>query len=115
MEKIDVITALAGLAQETRLDAFRQLVAAGAAGLPVGEIAERLGGVPSATLSFHLTHLRHAGLVTFTRRGRSLIYAVRFDVMNGLMGYLTENCCAGGCCDAGGPPVAALAGGSAGQ
>jgi ArsR family transcriptional regulator, arsenate/arsenite/antimonite-responsive transcriptional repressor len=94
MEKSDAITALAALAQESRLDIFRLLVQAGPDGLPAGQIGERLG-LPSATLSFHLNQLRHAGLVRFRRDGRSLIYAAEYAAMNGLLGYLTENCCQG--------------------
>jgi len=94
MEKLDVIAALGALAQETRLDAFRLLVQAGPAGMPAGQIGERLG-LPSATLSFHLTQLRQAGLVTFKREGRSLIYAAEFAAMNDLLGFLTANCCQG--------------------
>jgi DNA-binding transcriptional ArsR family regulator len=94
MEKLDAIAALAALAQETRLDIFRLLVQAGPDGIPAGQIGERLG-LPSATLSFHLNQLRHAGLVTFRREGRSLIYMAEYAAMNGLLGYLTENCCQG--------------------
>jgi len=94
MEKTDVIAALAALAQDTRLDVFRLLVQAGREGLPAGRIGERLD-LPSATLSFHLNQLRHAGLVTFRREGRSLIYAAEYAAMNGLLSYLTENCCQG--------------------
>lgn len=90
----DVIRSLAALAQERRLEVFRLLVEAGPEGLPAGRIGESLG-LPSATLSFHLSQLRQAGLVTFRRRGRSLIYAVEFAAMNDLIGYLTENCCRG--------------------
>ena len=94
MEKTDAIVALAALAHETRLDVFRLLVQTGPEGMPAGRIGERLG-LPSATLSFHLNHLRHAGLVTFRRESRSLIYAAEFDAMNGLLTYLTQNCCQG--------------------
>lgn len=94
MEKTDVVTALGALAQESRLDIYRLLVQAGPEGLPAGRIGERLG-LPSATLSFHLNALRHAGLVTFHREGRSLIYAAAYAAMNELLGYLTENCCQG--------------------
>jgi ArsR family transcriptional regulator, arsenate/arsenite/antimonite-responsive transcriptional repressor len=94
MEKSIAIASLAALAQESRLDVFRLLVQAGAEGLPAGQIGERLG-LPSATLSFHLNHLKHAGLVTFRREGRSLIYAAEYAAMNGLLAYLTENCCQG--------------------
>jgi ArsR family transcriptional regulator len=92
MEKLHAIAALAALAQESRLDIFRLLVQAGINGLPAGQIGEKLG-VPSATLSFHLNQLKQAGLVTFRREGRSLIYAAEYSAMNALLAYLTENCC----------------------
>jgi len=94
MEKRTAIAALAALAQDTRLDIFRLLVQAGGGGMPAGLIAERLA-LPSATLSFHLNQLKHAGLVTFRREGRSLIYVAEYDAMNGLLAFLTENCCQG--------------------
>jgi ArsR family transcriptional regulator, arsenate/arsenite/antimonite-responsive transcriptional repressor len=94
MEKIDAITGLAALAQESRLDVFRLLVQAGPEGMPAGQIGERLG-LPGATLSFHLNQLRQAGLVTFRREGRSLIYVAEYGTMNALLAYLTENCCQG--------------------
>jgi DNA-binding transcriptional ArsR family regulator len=94
MEKPDAIAALAALAQETRLDIFRLLVQAGPDGLAAGRVGEPLG-LPSATLSFHLNQLRHAGLITFRRESRSLIYAAEYGTMNGLLAYLTENCCRG--------------------
>ena len=94
MEKTAAIAALGALAQESRLDVFRLLVQAGAEGMPAGQIGERLA-LPSATLSFHLNQLRHAGLVTFRREGRSLIYAAEYAAMNALLAYLTENCCQG--------------------
>lgn len=92
MEKTVALASLAALAQESRLDVFRLLVQAGVGGLPAGQIGERLG-LPSATLSFHLNHLKHSGLVTCRREGRSLIYTAEYAAMNGLLAYLTENCC----------------------
>jgi ArsR family transcriptional regulator, arsenate/arsenite/antimonite-responsive transcriptional repressor len=94
MKKRDAIDALASLAQESRLDIFRMLVQHGPEGLAAGEIGERLG-LPSPTLSFHLHHLRHAGLVRSRREGRSIIYSADFQSMAALMTYLTENCCGG--------------------
>jgi ArsR family transcriptional regulator len=94
MEKIAALTALAALAQESRLDIYRLLVQAGADGLAAGQIGKRLG-LPAATLAFHLKELKNAGLATFTRNGRSLIYAAVYPTMNALLGYLTENCCQG--------------------
>ena len=94
MKKLSVIAALGALAQETRLDIFRLLVEKGPGGLPAGEIGERLGQ-PSPTLSFHLNQLRFAGLVVSRRESRSIIYSANFKAMNGLLAYLTENCCGG--------------------
>ena len=94
MEKSDVIAALAALAQDNRLDAYRLLVQAGPGGMPAGQVSTALRLAPN-TLSFHLDRLRQAGLVTVRRDGRSLIYAARYDSMNALIGYLTQNCCVG--------------------
>ena len=86
------ISRLAALAQATRLSLFRLLVEAGPAGLAAGVIAERLG-VAAPTLSFHLKELSRAGLVRASQEGRYVIYTADFAAMNGLVGYLTENCC----------------------
>ena len=100
MEKSGAVAALAALAQDTRLDVFRLLVQAGPDGMPAGQIGEQLG-LPSATLSFHLNQLKQAGLITFRREGRSLIYAAEYSAMNALLGYLTDNCCRGDPADCG--------------
>src|SRR5438270_9847766 len=92
MDQKHAISALAALAQETRLDLFRRLVTRGPEGLPAGVIAEKLGVTPSS-LSFHLQQLVHAGLITQRRLSRQLIYSAEYDSMNELMAYLTENCC----------------------
>ena len=94
MEKSDAIAALSALAQDNRLDVFRLLIEAGPDGLPAGEIADALSLAPN-TLTFHFDRLRGAGLVTVRREGRSMIYAARFETMNALLGYLTDNCCGG--------------------
>lgn len=94
-----IVRALSALAQEHRLAAFRMLVQAGPAGLSAGALAEALA-VPNSSLSFHLAQLANAGLVTQRRAGRSIIYAACYPAMNGLLGYLTENCCAGADCNA---------------
>lgn len=94
MNSTRAVSALAALAQETRLDVFRLLVQAGPQGLPAGRIAERLD-VPAPTLSFHLAQLKHAGLVSVRRDGRSLLYAPDFPVMSALLAFLTESCCRG--------------------
>jgi ArsR family transcriptional regulator len=94
MKKTDVVAALAALAQENRLDTYRLLVQAGPEGMPAGDVAGALHLAPN-TLSFHFDRLREAGLVTVRREGRSMIYAARYETMNALLGYLTENCCQG--------------------
>jgi ArsR family transcriptional regulator, arsenate/arsenite/antimonite-responsive transcriptional repressor len=94
MEKTDAVAALAALAQDNRLDIFRLLVKAGPKGMPAGEIARALNLSPSV-LTFHFDRLRVAGLVTAHRNGRSIIYAAKFETMNVLLSFLTENCCKG--------------------
>jgi ArsR family transcriptional regulator len=90
-----IIAALAALAHEHRLGAYRLLVEVGPNGLPAGEVAERLG-LPPSSLTFHLQHLLRAELITQRRQSRQLIYATNFATMNGLVAYLTENCCGQG-------------------
>src|ERR1035438_3169454 len=87
-----VITALSALAHEHRLAIYRSLVERGPEGLSAGAIGERVGLLPSS-LTFHLQNLQRAGLITQRRISRQLIYSADFTVMNGLVGYLTENCC----------------------
>ena len=94
MKKPDALATLAALAQDNRLDVFRLLVEAGRDGLPAGSVADALKGAPN-TLTFHFDRLRDAGLVTVRREGRSMIYAARYQTMNALIAYLTENCCRG--------------------
>lgn len=92
MQADRVIASLGAIAHEHRLAVYRMLVERGPDGLPAGLIADRLG-VPPSSLTFHLQQLLHAGLVTQRRVGRQLIYAADFAAMNGLIAYLTENCC----------------------
>jgi ArsR family transcriptional regulator, arsenate/arsenite/antimonite-responsive transcriptional repressor len=92
-----VIEALGALAHEHRLALFRLLVQAGAEGMPAGAIAEALA-MPNSSLSFHLAHLTRSGLIQQTRQSRSLIYTADYGAMNGLVGYLMENCCGGAIC-----------------
>ena len=95
MDQKAAIVSLGALAQETRLEVFRLLVATGPQGLRAGVIAERLGVMPSS-LTFHLNQLHHAGLITQRRQSRQLIYSAEYGAMNALLAYLTENCCGRG-------------------
>ncbi len=94
MEVSDAVAALGALAQDSRLGVYRLLVRAGPDGMAAGNVASELGLAPN-TLTFHFDRLRQAGLVSVRREGRSMIYAARYDTMNALIAYLTENCCGG--------------------
>lgn len=94
MESKDAAPLFAALAQESRLDLLRLLIARGATGLPAGEIASRLG-LPASTASFHLSALERAGLIQATRQGRQIVYAARIFALRGLFAFLAESCCGG--------------------
>jgi DNA-binding transcriptional ArsR family regulator len=94
MEMQNAVLALEALAQNSRLGVFRLLVSAGQGGLPAGQIAEELK-LPNATLSFHLSQLKNAGLIKCERQSRSLIYRADYEAMTALLSFLTENCCGG--------------------
>lgn len=99
MDSTAIVTALNALAHEHRLDVFRQLVQAGPDGLTAGTISGRMALSPSS-LSFHLKDLVRADLIQPRHVGRQIFYSARFETMNGLIGYLTENCCGGNPCSA---------------
>lgn len=90
----NAVTALAALAQLSRLAIFRLLVIAGADGMSVGKIAEELA-LPSATLSFHMKELSHAGLIQGKQEGKFVYYRAQFGEMNELLAFLVEQCCDG--------------------
>jgi DNA-binding transcriptional ArsR family regulator len=94
MKSIDALTCLNALAQEHRLNLFRLLVQAGEEGMAVGELAAATA-LAGATLTNHLHILRRAGLVSDERRGRVIQCRANYLQMNTLLGFLTENCCAG--------------------
>jgi DNA-binding transcriptional ArsR family regulator len=104
MEIKSALKTLAGLAQDTRLSIFRLLVEQGPEGLPAGEIVERLH-LANATASFHLKELTNANLVKARQAGRFIYYSANYTTMNGLIKYLTENCCQGSTCDIACAPV----------
>ncbi|MBO4120512.1 helix-turn-helix transcriptional regulator [Cupriavidus gilardii] len=97
METENALGALAALAHAVRLAVFRLLIQAGPEGLPAGRIAE-LMDMPASSLSFHLKELHRAGLLASRQDGRSIVYMARFEAMNALIAYLTENCCGGATC-----------------
>lgn len=108
MENRTVVTALAALAQESRLNIFRLLVQIGPEGMPAGKIAEHLS-IPASSLSFHLKELAYAGLISSQQKSRSIIYSANYAAMNDLISFLTENCCKGASCLSIGPSVCATA------
>ena len=85
---------LAALAQDTRLAIFRLLVEAGREGMSAGAIAEKLK-LPAATLSFHVAQLARAKLVIARPESRFIYYTANYDQMDGLIAFLTDNCCQG--------------------
>jgi DNA-binding transcriptional ArsR family regulator len=95
VETSKALLALAALAQETRLAVYRLLVEHAPEGLPAGRVADRLG-IPAPSLSFHLKELWRAGLIAPTQVGRFVWYRADLAAMNGLVAYLTENCCRSG-------------------
>lgn len=105
MEETFVVQALIGLAHPLRLKVFRALVVSGPRGLTPGVMQQGLG-VPGTTLSFHLKEMANAGLVTVERSSRNIIYRAAFEHFNGVLQYLTQNCCEGAGCAI--EPVASL-------
>ncbi|TAL77101.1 MAG: transcriptional regulator [Burkholderiaceae bacterium] len=97
METKNIVRALAAIAHESRLEAYRYLVQAGPAGLPAGRLSELVGIAPSS-LSFHLKELLNAGLLSSRQEGRFVFYSAEYETMNSLLAYLTENCCGGNPC-----------------
>jgi ArsR family transcriptional regulator len=104
MEIKSVVTALAALAQDSRLAIFRLLVQTGPEGLSAGKIGEALG-IPPSSLSFHMKELTYANLVSSRQEGRYVIYSANFQTMHELLSFLTENCCSGSPC----PPLSLCA------
>ena len=94
MDTQNALIAFDALSQETRLRAFRLLVQAGPQGLAAGALSAALD-TPHNTLSFHLSHMAHAGIVTVQRQGRSMIYRADFARMQALIRFLVEDCCSG--------------------
>lgn len=97
MDDKQAISALSALAQGSRLAVFRLLVQRGPEGMAATKIGDELS-IPPSSMSFHLKELAHAGLITSRSEGRFVIYSANFDTMNGLLGFLTENCCGGNVC-----------------
>lgn len=93
MDATTALNCFSALSQETRLDAFRILVEHGKEGIAAGALSEKLS-IPHNTLSFHLSHLSQAGLVTSRKASRSVIYAANLDAVQALVRFLLEDCCA---------------------
>lgn len=97
MELLTAAELLAALGSPSRLAIFRLLVEAGPAGINASAISTSLG-MPPATLSFHLAHLSRVGLISGTRASRFIHYAANFDQIDGLLAFLSHNCCQGQAC-----------------
>ncbi len=97
MDSYLAVAVLNALAHEHRLAVFRLLVQAGPTGLSAGVISSQIGISP-ASMSFHLKDLVRAELIAQRHDGRKIFYSARFETMNAVVGYLTENCCGGNPC-----------------
>lgn len=100
MNETQIIAALSALAQESRLGIFRTLVQCGPEGMAASKIGDHLS-IPPSSLSFHLKELTHAGLISSRNESRFVIYSANFQTMNGVISFLTENCCGGNVCTSG--------------
>jgi DNA-binding transcriptional ArsR family regulator len=95
MNEKQALLAFAALSQETRLRIVRMLVTAGPEGMSAGAIGEAMDGAAASRVSFHLSHLEHAGLVVSRREGRSIIYSAAYPALSGLLDFLMRDCCQG--------------------
>ena len=93
MKLDDAAAQLEALGNPTRLKIYRVLVKVGEDGIPVGQLQSRLGTAAS-TLSHHLQKMIQVGLVTQERRGTTLMCRANYRTMEGLVGFLTDECCA---------------------
>lgn len=94
MEQTFALKVFESLSSGLRLDIYRLLVRVGPAGLVAGEIASTLE-IPPTNLSFHLKALAQAQLVSVVQEGRFQRYRANLALMQDLIAYLTEECCAG--------------------
>lgn len=94
MDDIAALDALGALSQQTRLNAFRLLVASEPKGMPAGEIARALD-VPQNTMSTHLAALAQCGLIKGQRFSRSIVYRADLAQLRALLLFLLQDCCGG--------------------
>lgn len=100
MDHEEAAAQLEALGNPTRLNIYRILVRAGAEGMAVGKVQEKLD-IPASTLSHHCKRLVETGLVTQERHSTTLICRANYPGMQALIGYLADECCADGNC----PPL----------
>ena len=91
---IHAISALAALAQPTRIAIFKLLIKHEPIGITAGVIAETIGA-PHNTLSSHLAILVRAGLLSAARDGRTIVYRAGVVGMRSLIEFLVNDCCDG--------------------
>ncbi|QTD44478.1 ArsR/SmtB family transcription factor [Ottowia testudinis] len=94
MEQDQAVKVFQSLASGLRLDIYRLLVKHAPQGLVAGDIGTTLE-LPPTNLSFHLKALSQAGLLTVVQEGRYQRYRARMTLVQELIGYLTDECCAG--------------------
>lgn len=93
-QTLDMAACLEALGNPIRLRIFRALIKAGRTGANVGSVQTEVG-IPASTLTHHIQRLVKSGLVTQSRKSRELICHAEYQVMEGLVDYLTAECCQG--------------------
>ena len=92
MNESQIIEALSALSHEVRLRILKHLVGAGSEGASAGSIGEAVSAAPSK-ISFHISAMERAQLVTSERVSRSIVYRANFEQLGGVLNYLLEDCC----------------------
>lgn len=93
MELFNALESFSSLSQETRLRVLRYLIEYGCDGAMPSQIAKDLK-IPDNTLSFHLSHMTKAQLLTSKKSGRTITYYVNADHLEDLIDFMRDNCCA---------------------
>ncbi|MEC7308860.1 ArsR/SmtB family transcription factor [Vibrio gigantis] len=87
-----VAKALKELGHPIRLNIYKSVVKAGYQGIAVGGLQEELD-IPGSTLSHHISSLASAGLISQRREGRTLFCVAEYECLEGVIGFLQDECC----------------------
>ena len=92
MKLEEVAKALKELGHPTRLSIYKCVVKAGKKGVSVGTIQEILE-IPGSTLSYHISSLASAKLITQRREGRVLYCVAEYQNLSEVICFLQAECC----------------------